>query len=185
MKLSCSSAKTSPVETGQQFWLWERRGLCQEFTVSWKQESMENEVAIIWAASKGQGCIHRPGVSHPVRKRRVFPVEGTVVRSRGAWDRWHPVRLKGRKSAGCADQGRSSLGRAERRTGEPHTPSSALGHTILTGDCNTTSAFGELEVSQSLTNFRKPSSFHKAHWWGDHTKVGSGALGLCRVSQWP
>lgn len=33
--------------------------LCQEFTMYWKQESMENEVAIIRAASKGQGFIYR------------------------------------------------------------------------------------------------------------------------------
>lgn len=39
----------------------EKQPLCQEFTMYWKQESMENEVAIISAASKGQGFIYRTG----------------------------------------------------------------------------------------------------------------------------
>lgn len=39
----------------------EKGTLCQEFTLYWKQESMENEVAIISAASKGHGFIYSTG----------------------------------------------------------------------------------------------------------------------------
>lgn len=39
----------------------EKGTLCQEFTMYWTQESMGNEVAIISAASKGQGFIYRTG----------------------------------------------------------------------------------------------------------------------------
>ena len=64
----------------------EKGTLCQEFTMYWKQESMENEVAIISAASKGQGFIYRTRAIQPEEKGpfpSVISVRGTESGSHG------------------------------------------------------------------------------------------------------
>lgn len=70
----------------------EKGTLCQEFTMYWKQESMENEVAIISAVSKGQGFIYRTGAIQ-VEEKGPF---SSVISVKGveAWIRWPPVMMQ-------------------------------------------------------------------------------------------
>lgn len=61
----------------------EKGTLCQEFTMYWKQESVENEVAIIRAASKGQGFVYRAGAIQLEEKGPFSSVITERCRSKG------------------------------------------------------------------------------------------------------
>lgn len=65
---------------------YEKGSLCQEFIMYWKQESTQNEVAIISAASQGQGFFHRTGAIQ-LEEKSPF---SSVISENGveAWIRW-------------------------------------------------------------------------------------------------
>lgn len=70
----------------------EKGALCQEFIMYWKQESRENEVAIISAASKGQGFIYRTGAIQLEEKGPLLSV--ISVKGVEAWIRWPPLMMQ-------------------------------------------------------------------------------------------
>lgn len=74
----------------------------------WKQESMENEVASIRAASKGQGFIYRTGATPLEEDGPLAPA--ISVKGAGAWAGWLHACCNGEESTWSSYKDRSLLG---------------------------------------------------------------------------